>query len=243
MLSSQAVMNPESPPVPEAFSDSPEFHRLLAGEERPSLVHIAPGDRPRRLPRPRCRALSPQDRSACRACGHAMPPRAKPRNVLGQINWALFVEEGFEGNRDDYFDPRNSYLNEVIDRKKGSHQPSVLYAGSLTGLAFDWKVRTSPRTSCSGSTTGIHLVHRPLPRGRVPGPPGLRQATVAIDPSPRHALGRPVAPCPARVIVARMLRNLKAIYLQTGNYLSRFMSSAGWPGSPATTPRNSATWV
>ena len=30
-----------------------------------------------------------------------------------------FVEEKFEGNRDNYFDPRNSYLNEVIDRKKG----------------------------------------------------------------------------------------------------------------------------
>ena len=54
----------------------------------------------------------------------------KPRKVLGQINWALLVEEGFEGNRDNYFDPRNSYLNEVIDRKKGIPITlSVLYSG------------------------------------------------------------------------------------------------------------------
>src|SRR4029079_5681006 len=57
-------------------------------------------------------------------------PGATPRNILGQINWALFVEEGYEGNRDDYLDPRNSYLNEVIDRKKGIPiSLSVLYAG------------------------------------------------------------------------------------------------------------------
>src|ERR1700676_1535181 len=31
----------------------------------------------------------------------------------------LFEQKGFEGNRDDYSDPRNSFLNEVIDRRRG----------------------------------------------------------------------------------------------------------------------------
>ena len=49
--------------------------------------------------------------------------------MLGQINWVLFVEEGFRGNAEEYYDPRNSYLNEVLDRKTGIPiSLSVLYA-------------------------------------------------------------------------------------------------------------------
>ena len=31
----------------------------------------------------------------------------------------LFTEQRFRGNRDDYFDPKNSFLNEVLERKTG----------------------------------------------------------------------------------------------------------------------------
>lgn len=31
----------------------------------------------------------------------------------------LFVESGFHGNEDDYYDPRNSYLDEVLERRMG----------------------------------------------------------------------------------------------------------------------------
>src|SRR5436305_9247612 len=31
----------------------------------------------------------------------------------------LFDEEGYRGNTADYYDPRNSYLNEVLDRRLG----------------------------------------------------------------------------------------------------------------------------
>ena len=35
------------------------------------------------------------------------------------LNRFLFVDQGFAGNRAEYDDPRNSFLNEVIDRRKG----------------------------------------------------------------------------------------------------------------------------
>ena len=38
---------------------------------------------------------------------------------VGALNRFLFVDQGFAGNRSDYDDPRNSFLNEVIDRRKG----------------------------------------------------------------------------------------------------------------------------
>lgn len=39
--------------------------------------------------------------------------------VLTTVNRVLFEEELFRGNKDDYYDPRNSYLNQVLERKTG----------------------------------------------------------------------------------------------------------------------------
>src|SRR5271165_119125 len=41
------------------------------------------------------------------------------RETIALLNRVLFDEEGLRGNRDDYYDPRNSFLNDVLDRKLG----------------------------------------------------------------------------------------------------------------------------
>jgi regulator of sirC expression with transglutaminase-like and TPR domain len=38
---------------------------------------------------------------------------------IAALNFVLFQEEGFSGNSEDYYDPRNSFLNDVLDRKLG----------------------------------------------------------------------------------------------------------------------------
>ena len=38
---------------------------------------------------------------------------------ISALNAVLFEELGFRGNRENYYDPRNSFLNEVIDRRTG----------------------------------------------------------------------------------------------------------------------------
>ncbi|HXX94541.1 MAG TPA: transglutaminase-like domain-containing protein, partial [Planctomycetota bacterium] len=43
----------------------------------------------------------------------------KGQRALGQLNTFFFDQLGFHGNTDDYYDPRNSYLNDVIDRRTG----------------------------------------------------------------------------------------------------------------------------
>lgn len=40
-------------------------------------------------------------------------------DVISAINATLYERLGFRGNRESYFDPRNSFLNEVIDRRIG----------------------------------------------------------------------------------------------------------------------------
>ncbi|HSL68833.1 MAG TPA: transglutaminase-like domain-containing protein [Longimicrobiales bacterium] len=42
-----------------------------------------------------------------------------PPVVLNEISKLLFEEEGFRGNTEAYYDPRNSFLNDVLDRRLG----------------------------------------------------------------------------------------------------------------------------
>ncbi len=42
-----------------------------------------------------------------------------PPVVLQELLHTLFRREGFQGNRASYYDPRNSFLNDVLDRKRG----------------------------------------------------------------------------------------------------------------------------
>ena len=41
------------------------------------------------------------------------------RTRVEALNGYLFGEEGFHGNNEDYYDPRNSFLNDVLDRRTG----------------------------------------------------------------------------------------------------------------------------
>ena len=46
-------------------------------------------------------------------------PGQSPQANISSLNRLLFEEENFAGNEEEYDDPRNSYLNDVLDRKKG----------------------------------------------------------------------------------------------------------------------------
>jgi len=48
-----------------------------------------------------------------------LPELPTTQQVITALNEVLFAEEGFSGNREDYYDPRNSFLNEVMDRNLG----------------------------------------------------------------------------------------------------------------------------
>lgn len=45
---------------------------------------------------------------------------SEPRRLLGIINRYIFEELHFTGNEQDYYDPENSYLNAVMDRRTGN---------------------------------------------------------------------------------------------------------------------------
>jgi len=138
------------------------------------------------------------------------------------LNELLFDDLGFNGNTDDYYDPRNSYLNEVLDRRKGIPITlSVLYMeiGRRIGLPFE-----------GVSFPGHFLVRLPMRGGTLvldPFSGGVPQSAAELRERlkrviPRGATsGVPVADLPLdqflepasnRQILARLLRNLKGVY-------------------------------
>jgi regulator of sirC expression with transglutaminase-like and TPR domain len=46
--------------------------------------------------------------------------RSPAKMILSEINEYLFGELGFSGNEENYYDPENTYLNRVIDRRTGN---------------------------------------------------------------------------------------------------------------------------
>lgn len=62
--------------------------------------------------------LSKLDRLAERVAAQ-LHSDAGPYETLDRMRTVLCEEEGFTGNTQEYYDPRNSFLNEVLDRKTG----------------------------------------------------------------------------------------------------------------------------
>src|SRR3990172_5246108 len=55
-------------------------------------------------------------------------PELEPVRLIQEFNRSLFDDEGFRGKPKDSTAPKNSFLNEVIDRRKGTPIPlSILY--------------------------------------------------------------------------------------------------------------------
>ncbi|HYL23927.1 MAG TPA: transglutaminase-like domain-containing protein, partial [Burkholderiales bacterium] len=48
-----------------------------------------------------------------------MPQRSGAEERVASLNEFIYEDLGFHGNTEDYYDPRNSYLNEVLDRRTG----------------------------------------------------------------------------------------------------------------------------
>jgi|SRR5579871_944524 len=132
----------------------------------------------------------------------------------------LCGEQGFAGNREEYGDPRNSYLNEVIERRLGIPITlSVLYLeiGRRLGLNL-YGVSFPAHFLVKAVDERGELIIDPFNGGAILGLEELNARLAQV-------YGRPVALDPAllravggRHILARMLRNLKNIYLTAGDW-------------------------
>jgi len=146
-----------------------------------------------------------------------LPDEAAEQERLAAINRFLFDEKGFTGNQQDYYDPRNSYLNDVLDRKLGIPL-------SLGLLQLELARRLGVPLE-GVSFPGHFLVRLPVEGGLLVLDPYHRGRSVDADELRERAkphvggadlddsdLLRLLAPASHRGILMRMLRNLKALY-------------------------------
>jgi regulator of sirC expression with transglutaminase-like and TPR domain len=137
--------------------------------------------------------------------------------LVARINEYLFEELGFRGDLETFTDPRNSYLNDVLDRRVGIPiSLSVVFIEVARRLGLQVHGVSFPghflvRIECAG---GI-LVLDPFAGGKPLDTAELerRRARISVDgmAPPLEDLLQPAA---RREIVARMLRNLKSVYME-----------------------------
>jgi regulator of sirC expression with transglutaminase-like and TPR domain len=139
---------------------------------------------------------------------------ASPVERLHGLREYLFEELGFKGNRADYYDPRNSFLSDVLDRRVGipiSLSLVLIEVGRRLGLPMEG-------IGLPGHfITGVRLDDAPIlldpfHGGAILTPEACRELV-------SKALGKRVrlteasfAPVGHRQFLTRMLANLKGIY-------------------------------
>jgi len=133
---------------------------------------------------------------------------------IAALNFVLFMEQGFRGNRDDYYDPRNSFLNEVIERKRGLPIAlSILYmeVGRRVGLAIDG-VGFPGHFLVKIKSGDEEIVLDPFNAGDVKSDEELQAMLDQLYGGKVRFHHDLLAALPKKQIIKRMLGNLKAIY-------------------------------
>ncbi len=141
----------------------------------------------------------------------------------------LFVQKGFEGNRDAFGDSRNSFLNEVLDRRLGIPITlSVIYleVGRRLGLNLHG-VSFPAHFLVKAVDDRGELIIDPFNGGAIIGLDEIRARLAQIYGQPVEVHPAMLKAVGARLILARMLRNLKGIYA----------SGADWPRTLAALDR------
>ncbi|HEU5348145.1 MAG TPA: transglutaminase-like domain-containing protein [Ktedonobacterales bacterium] len=150
--------------------------------------------------------------------------RVLATHVLDTMRETLAEREGLTGNTDDYYDPRNTFLHETLDRGVGMPITlSVIYlevARRLriplrgVGLPSHFMVKW-PLPREEGGDIYLDAFHR----GQLLDAGECRRFVLDLMSAsgiPPHFDPRWTAPLGSRAILTRMLNNLKVIYLHRG---------------------------
>lgn len=143
-----------------------------------------------------------------------------PRRAIAELNRQVFEIECFRGNERDYYDPRNSYLNEVLDRKLGI--PITL------SIVFMEVGRRLSLPVLGVGLPGHFLVKVLTTQGDILVDPFAEGAEVTEDECQERLDGvygglirlekRMLQPVTKKQILVRILNNLKTIYLNRGEF-------------------------
>lgn len=155
-----------------------------------------------------------------------------PDALMAHLHQVLFDEEGFLGSREDYYDPRNSYVPMVLERKCGNPITlTLVYRCIAARLGLTVHGINAPghflaRVQLEGSWTlvdpffGGQILSRDEALERIEQMIGRRLPDAEIDEkqgdTDEVSLDPMFPPASHRDWLARMLRNLRTIFGQQG---------------------------
>ncbi len=138
-----------------------------------------------------------------------------PLACANRLSEFLFDEMGFRGNREDYYDPRNSYLNDVLSRRLGIPITLALVyieVGRRSGIPLAGIGMPGHFLVGHREAEGLYIdpFHGGILLSREECAERLRQALGEETPwDPLY-----LAPIGNRDYIARMVRNLKGVYMR-----------------------------
>jgi regulator of sirC expression with transglutaminase-like and TPR domain len=138
-----------------------------------------------------------------------------PDRTLDEWRRHLFVELGFSGEVDRYYDPANSFLDQVVRRRRG-------LPITLSVLGMEVGRRVGLRLEGVGLPGHFLLRHSPdayvdpFDGGRLLDRAGCIERFHAVNGPAARFLPSYLAPVGPHAILARMLNNLKSVYSGRG---------------------------
>src|SRR5438105_8295495 len=145
-----------------------------------------------------------------------LDPSSSPSLIVSELNHLVFDDLGFHANAENYYDPANSYLNDVIDRRTGIPITlSLVYVeiaarahlcAEGVGLPGHFIVRLRGdewETLVDPFNRGVELTHQ-----------DCEQLLAQVYGKPVPLLPEYLQPVSKRAFLTRMLTNLQTIHLQ-----------------------------
>jgi regulator of sirC expression with transglutaminase-like and TPR domain len=146
-----------------------------------------------------------------------------PEDQADAISAYLYTTLSFRGNEQDYYDPRNSLLPDVLDRQLGIPITLALVYCEVArrvgvrarGVSFPghFLVRVDAR-----EREDAPVAVDPFFGGRRLDEPGLKKLLERSAPSQKLVVAEHLAPATARTMLVRMLINLKWIHATRGDF-------------------------
>ena len=149
-------------------------------------------------------------------CRELIADPASARAKCRIINRVLFHEWGFHGNVEDYTDPRNSFLDQVLTRRTGIPLSlSIVYLLVAERLGLELEAIGLPGHFIVGCFTDeLPFFIDPFDRGVFRDPEEIFESLRARQIEPKTS---DLAPTPVREVLCRSCRNLVNHYTAAGD--------------------------
>lgn len=212
--------------MPQAFASDVEFNKLVARRRDVDLVELMlefAADAYPELDRAQCFAeLDRLGRLARQRIAERDGDCQSLAGRLKTLSRVLYLDERFRGNEEAYYDPRNSYLNEVLNRRRGIPiSLGIVYTAVAARAGVSTFGVTAPGHFVVGAReSGESWFVDPFHEGLVLDREACRRRIEDVL-GEQGVLGdEHFRPASALEIGARVLRNLKAAYVMENQWIS-----------------------